>query len=125
MVEALPHIRGEATVTHHLRPSELLRLLHSHNRRKFGHIFGTDRAALKSFWEGLFGSPDGQYFKRLHPTLRDKSPKELDTSIPFVAHEDAAPFSKKLSVNLLQWGPLLVRGSDIESRFVHHAYISK
>ena len=28
-------------------------------------------------------------------------------------------------MNVLQWGPLLVRGSDIESRFVHHGYIAK
>ena len=40
-------------------------------------------------------------------------------------HEDAAPYGKKRSVNVLQWGPLMVKGSDIESRFVHHGYISK
>ena len=28
-------------------------------------------------------------------------------------------------MNVLQWGPLFVNGSDIESRFVHHGYIDK
>ena len=28
-------------------------------------------------------------------------------------------------MNALQWGPLLYEGSDIESRFVHHGYITK
>ena len=28
-------------------------------------------------------------------------------------------------MNVLQWGPLFYHGSDIESRFVHHGYISK
>ena len=26
---------------------------------------------------------------------------------------------------VLQWGPLFTHGSDIESRFIHHGYISK
>ena len=43
----------------------------------------------------------------------------------FIVHEDAAPYGKEQSVNVLQWGPLLTRGSDMESRFVHHNYIHK
>ena len=32
---------------------------------------------------------------------------------------------KKRGVHVPQWGPLFVIGSDIESRFIHHGYISK
>ena len=28
-------------------------------------------------------------------------------------------------MNVLQWGPLLTHGNDIESRFVHHSHIAK
>ena len=73
----------------------------------------------------MFSTEDGQRFKNLHPTLRLQQPEQLHASIPIVVHEDAAPYGKKRSVNVLQWGPLLVRGSDIELRFVHHGYIAK
>ena len=77
------------------------------------------------FWRGLFDSLDGREFKDLHPSLQGKTPEQLNTTIPIVVHEDSAPYGKKRSVNVLQWGPLIVRGTDIESRFVHHGYISK
>ena len=117
MAEAIPHERGEKTVTHHLRPTVLIGLIHSQSRRKFGQIFGADRATLRFVWRSLCASDDGSKFRDLHPTLRGKGPEQLQTSIPIIVHEDAAPYGKKRSVNVLQWDPLLVRGSDIESRF--------
>ena len=103
----------------------MVRLIHSQNRAKFGQIFGADQATLKRFWETLFTSDEGREFKNLHPTLRLKQPEQLHTSIPIVVHEDAAPYGKKRSVLVLQWGPLLVRGSDLESRVLSHGYINK
>ena len=95
------------------------------NRVKFGQIFGTNRAALKKFWQSLFSSDDGTEFQALHPDLKDKTPEHLETAVPIIIHEDAAPFSKRKGVNVLQWGPLMVNGSDIESRFVYYNYIAK
>ena len=77
------------------------------------------------FWRDLFDSEDGRDFQHLHPGIRNRTPEDLRTSIPTVIHEDAAPYGKKRSVNVLQWGPLFVNGSDIESRFIHHGYIAK
>ena len=125
MIREVPHQKGERTITHLLRPTDLFRLIHSRNRHKFGQIFGASRTALKSFWTSLFASEDGREFKALHPSLRAKDPEQLQTSIPIVVHEDAAPYGKKRSVNVVQWGPLIVKSSDIESRFAHHGYISK
>ena len=45
--------------------------------------------------------------------------------MPTIVHEDAAPFSKRKGVNVLQWGPLMVNGSDMESRFVYYNHIAK
>ena len=59
------------------------------------------------------------------PTKRIKPPEDLETSVPIIIHEDAAPYSKRKGVNVLQWGPLMVNGSDIESRFVYYSYIAK
>ena len=125
LIRDIPHEKGKKTVTHHIRPADLIRLIHTHNRRRFVRIFGADKEKLKSFWEGLFSSADGQEFKDLHPALRLKQPEDLKTSIPIVIHEDAAPFQKKRSVNAVQFGPLLGNNSDIETRFVTHGYISK
>ena len=60
IVRPVPHEPNEKTITHHLRPSDLIRLIHSHNRRRFGLILGADKATLKSFWEFLFSTEVGQ-----------------------------------------------------------------
>ena len=125
MVLEVPHERGEYHITHHLPPSNVIKMIFSYNRKKFGTIFGADKVKLKRFWSDLFSSDEGKEFQRLHPNLTGRTPEELETSIPFIVHEDAAPYGKKSSVNVLQWGPLLTHGSDIESRFVHHNYIAK
>ena len=49
MARPVPHRKGERTITHHLRPTDLVRLIHSQNRSKFGQIFGADKATLKWF----------------------------------------------------------------------------
>ena len=94
LVRAIPHGRGEKTITHHLRPTDLVRLIQSQKRRKLGQIFGANRETLKWFWESLLASDDGREFKNLHPTLRAKDPEQLQTSIPIIVHEDAAPYGK-------------------------------
>ena len=124
MIREVQDAGHEDTLNHTLPPTDLIRLIHSQNRARFGQIFGADPPRLEQFWRSLFDSEDGREFKRLHPGLRDEDPEHLQTSIPLVIHEDAAPYGKKRSVNVLQWGPLLVNGSDIESRFVHHGYTS-
>ena len=69
-------------------------MIHSYNRSKFGTILGANKASLKSCWAGLFSTDEGKEFKSLHPTLRNESPGQLQTSIPFIVHEDAAPYGK-------------------------------
>ena len=101
MIQEVPHVNGEDTVTHTLPPTEVIRLIHSHNRLKFGQIFSADTVRLKEFWRSLFSSDDGREFKQLHPVFRNVSPEDLQSSIPIVIHEDAAPYGKKRSVNVI------------------------
>ena len=56
LVRPVPHAKKEKTITYHLRPTDLMRLIHSRNRRKFGQIFGANKADLKAFWEFLFST---------------------------------------------------------------------
>ena len=109
MIRNIPDAGDDDTVTHTLPPTALIRLIHRPNRVKFGQIFGTDRAALKKFWQSLLSSDDGTEFQALHPDLKDKTPEDLETSMPIIIHEDAAPYSKRRGVNVLQWGPLMVK----------------
>ena len=88
LVRPVPHAKKEKTITYHLRPTDLMRLIHSRNRRKFGKIFGANKADLKAFWTSSFSTKEGQEFKELHPTLRLQQPEHLKASIPIVVHED-------------------------------------
>ena len=67
-------------ITHHLPPTNVIRLIHSYNRRKFAHIFGANKSKLEAFWSGLFRTDEGKQFKALHPILREKEPEQLQTS---------------------------------------------
>jgi len=69
IIEKVPHRPDEFTVTHTLRPTKLIRLIHRHNRDKFGRIFSADPVFLKEFWRSLFSSEDGKEFQQLHPSL--------------------------------------------------------
>ena len=75
MIRTIPDVGVDDTVTHTLPPAVVIRLIHRHNRAKFGRIFGADRAALKKFWQSLLSSDDGKEFQALHPDLKDNPPK--------------------------------------------------
>ena len=60
MIHKVHHGLGDGTVTHTLPPTDLIRLIHSHNRTKFGQIFTADPVFLKKFWRSLFDSEHGR-----------------------------------------------------------------
>ena len=94
------------------------------NEAKFkAHIVGGHVDKIQEFWEGLFSSPQGAELRRLHPNLRDKSPADLRYAIPLRLHEDAGPFSKGGSVNVISWSPLLAKGKELECKFIFCMYI--
>ena len=95
MIREIQDAGHEDTVKHTLHPTDLIRLMHWHNRVKFGRIFGTNRVALYNVWRSLLSNDDGREFQQLHPDLTEKAPDDLKTSVPIIIHEDAAPFSKR------------------------------
>ena len=78
-------------ITHHLPPTNVIRLIHSYSRSKIAHIFGASKTKLETFCSGLFRTDEGNKFKALHPILKEKEPGQLQTSIPIIVHEDAPP----------------------------------
>ena len=98
LIEKVPRAEndiGKQMLTHHLPPTNVVKLFHKNSRLKFHQIFGANKTTLKEFWSGLFRTEEGKKFKDLHPTLKEKEPEQLQTSIPIIVHEDAAPYSKK------------------------------
>ena len=83
MIQEVPHEDGEHSMTHHLPPTEVIRMIHRNNRDKFAAIFTANKDTLELFWSELFKSDDGKEFQRLHPALKDKTAEQLKTTIPF------------------------------------------
>ena len=110
-------------VTHVSHPSALFGRLHKHNRMQFGLTFGADKEKLFGFWTGLFSSHEGRELKKLHPLLRRKSPRSLESTIPIVLHEDAGPYSKRHSTIVVSWSALLGIGTELECKVVHHTLV--
>ena len=118
--DIITHIDG-GSVSEVLRPSSLLRLLQTST--SFKQMFGADETRLLEFWSSLLGSEHGRKYHALHPHLRGRSINSLRKTIPITLHEDAGPFSKTKSVNVVSWSPLLGSGAELEQKYLHHAEV--
>ena len=97
-----------------LLPSHLLQ----HMLREptvFHRVTGASVTRLQACWSQLFSSVDGKELHRLHPLLRGRFPADLATSIPIVVHEDAGPFSKRKSCDIIDYSSVLGEGKEIET----------
>ena len=101
-----------------IKPSMMMKLVHSHNPVRFIKSFGACIIQLQRFWHDFFDSRDGAAYRRIHPYLRDKSPFDLRFHLPLMLHEDAAPAGKTVSSNGILWGSLLGSGEDLQKRFL-------
>ena len=84
---------------------------------------GCNPHSLENFWTHLRSSSAGREIFERHPHLQGH--RDLRHTIPIITHIDAGPYSKRRSVKLFQWGPLLCRGCDYETRFVSFSWITK
>ena len=83
-------------------PSSLIKLLNS-KPQMFRRVLGADTARVEQFWTNLQSSAEGRRVCQLHPFVKGKSPADLRFTLPFTLHEDAGPYSKGHSTNLLSW----------------------
>ena len=91
---------------------------------QYPHQFKTRLApsseACTDFWRGLFSSPEGMEFKSLHPHLRGKTLAQLAHSIPLRIHEDAGPFTKTKSMDVVSFSSMLGRGTELQTKYPSH-----
>ena len=118
-ITALGH---DGSIRDLILPSTFLRLL-SRKPTAFRRHLGARVVEVEEFWRQLLISARGQLLRRSHPQLVGKSPSDLKHCIPLSLHEDAGPFSKRRSTNIINMGSLLGSGKDIEVRYQLCSYL--
>ena len=83
---------------------------------------GADAVKIEKCWHSLFSTEAGKELQQLHPGLVGRSPHSLRHSIPCVLHEDAGPFTKRKSTNIISWSPLLANVLDIRQKIGSFSY---
>ena len=115
-------IAGEGTIRDCILPSTWFQLL-ARRPHKFINHLGAREHDVRKFWTGLFKSERGQRLRSAHPMLTGRSPESLKHCIPLAVHEDAGPFSKRRSTNIINIGSVLGSGTDIECRYPIASYL--
>ena len=110
-------------VTHILKPSELMRALHTYNPSRFVRAFGADPDRCQRFWEQYLSTPEGIEAASQCPYLAGRDSRNLRYTLPCLLHEDAGPYSKRKGMNVVNWTPLLGEGTDLEMHFVCFTHV--
>ena len=97
-------------------PSTMIKLI-SRSPTQFKMRLAPSSAAIQLFWEEMFSSASGLEFKALHPHLKSKTTSQLATRFPCRLHQDAAPYTKQLSADTIDWSSMLAQGSEQETRY--------
>ena len=113
----------DGSINSFLKPSELMQYELTNFPSKFKRNFGADRSKLEQFWRGLFQSRIGREMGAMNPMLRNKTPTELNNYIPIVLHEDAGPYAKGYSMNIINFSALLARGPESQTKFAIASHI--
>jgi hypothetical protein len=106
VIEELP---GQL-VTHIIRPSRLLDLLYSRYPNEFTGLVGADPTKLGHFWKEMRKSPEFAAHVARTPFLRDLDADSWMYMVPLSIHEDAGPYAKRGSANVVSFSGLLARG---------------
>ena len=104
---------------HCLRPAACIKLVH-HKPASFKLHMGADEDLVARFWHGYRNSADGREAIALHPHLKHFTDEDFKYTVPCVLHEDAGPYSKNRSCDIVSWSSLTGRGSDLLTKYVHH-----
>lgn len=101
--------------SHCVLPSTVIKLI-ARNPAEFRLRLAPSKEKIHEFWQHFFSTDDGQHYKALHPHLRNKTVAELSTRFPVVVHEDAGPFTKLKSMDVVSWSSLHGRGTELETK---------
>ena len=111
--------------THMVLPSHLLLCLQARFPDKFLMCLGVDEHRLETFWAGLRKQRAFAAHVAAHTVLQGMGPDEWKRMVPITLHEDAGPFIKRKSVNVVSFSGLFAAGGEKISQFVIASYIKE
>ena len=118
-------VEGDSPIKFCIQPHLLLNFLLSHFRTHTTRSFGFSEALCLRFWTGLWESESGRDIFETHPDLQGKTPPDLIHTLPLTIHEDAGPFTKRLSMNTISWGCCIGTGTELETKNIFAAHVKE
>ncbi len=114
-----------AAATHVCLPSAMIGCIHDSYPQKFQEIFGIHGRNLGDFWATLRQDPWFESHVRTHGVLRHFNAAQWRRLVPLTVHEDAGPYTKKLSTNIVSFSSFFGAGGEKVSQFVVASYIKE
>ena len=99
--------------SHCILPSSMLKHVYDNYPLVFAKTVGADRDKVRSFGASFRANPEVATFLAGHPQLQGMAEGDWEYLIPLTFHEDAGPFAKKKSCNVLSFSTLL--GDETEN----------
>ena len=56
-------------------------------------------------------------YKQVHPFLKNATAQSLKNKFAIRIHQDAGPFTKVLSVDVISWSSMHATGSELETKY--------
>ena len=105
-----------------LPPHRHLHVSATENPDSFRKVAGADEVVVRQFWESLKASDVGARLWDVHPNLGSKTPQDLERTLPLALHEDAGPYVKRRSANVLSFSSVLGVGPEIDCKWLVAAH---
>ena len=102
----------------------MLKHMYANYPKVFARTVGADRRKVRDFWAGFRANPEAATFLAGHPLLHGMAEADLEYLIPLTVHEDAGPFAKKKSCNILFFeciGGREREGAAVNDRLLHQS----
>ena len=112
-------------VTHMVLPSRLIEMLQTKFPTKFATLLGAAESKLQTFWSRFRAHPDFQKHVASFPALAHLQEHDWSKMVPLTFHEDAGPYIKGASVNIISFTGLLGRGPEKTSQYLVASYIKE
>jgi len=100
-----------SVISHMVSPVRVLNVLHSRFPDGFRTILGLNEEVLGDFWNRFLPSVASDGFPH-HPALRGLAPQAWRRVVPVCIHEDAGPYVKHRSVNIIFFSSLVAAGGE-------------
>ena len=114
---------GDPAIDWMIVPHKMFHFLWSTFPDKFSRSLGLDPQLCFDCWSNLYSSDEGQRLWAEHPHLRGKTPADLRFTAPLTLFQDAGPFTKKKSFEMVSLAGLLGMGAELDSKIVSMVWL--